>query len=153
LDFDDVETNCIYWSIFQILKGKFFSRSRFDIDLVNKCIKIIGLKFEYESNPENFDQALYLLIKGNCVVNHHCYQLAVPIVAAKFGKITSEQFSRLPIYSIENLLSSSYSVLPSENFLFNLIEKDHRRIKLRCFLIFPALDFEILKFFLQELKF
>jgi hypothetical protein len=65
----------------------------------------------------------------------------------------SEQFSRLSIYSIENLLSSSYLVLPSENFLFNLIEKDRRRIKLRRFLISPALDFEILKVFLHELKF
>jgi hypothetical protein len=155
IHFNNIDFHDILLSLFQILNGYSFDYFSFDMNEIQSAIDLIGLiSFSGElSSPTTFEEAITFLSNLIFIQFEEQFEKSCNLIARNFSQITSSDFTNLTNKSLERILSLDALRLPSENFLFERILENTNKLYLLKFVIFPAIDYQLLKQFIQELDF
>jgi hypothetical protein len=79
------------------------------------------------------------------------FEISCGLVAQNFSNLTSKSFSKLTNRALEKILSLESLNLSSETFLLQKILENPEKKQLAKFVLFPAVDYQALLQFIQDL--
>jgi hypothetical protein len=151
--FYDIEFDSILLSLLNILNGNSFIYLPPELNYVQSSIDLIDIS-SFSGKiliPATFQEAIFLL--SNVIFIHFRQQFehSCHLVSENFSQITSSDFGKLTHKSLERILSLDALRLPCENFLLQKIIETPRKMHLLKFVVFPAVEYQLLIQFIQNL--
>jgi hypothetical protein len=116
--FENVEEYSILTSFFQVLNGYSFSLSRFNLNIIQVAIDLIGFTLNYSEMPfpTNFHETNMFLSKPIFANYEQQFEVSTQMIANEFSLITAEIFSHFTTKSIEKFFISKLSCFAIRNF-------------------------------------